>query len=114
MSSRDNIYKQHVPRSGPTIWIIFTNTGCIPKYQGKQEMLNSYLKQMLLISNMERGKFVILQHLLSNSHYYVSYRKRLCNNKEENERQLKQQELAKGEKQRLKRERDEEDKEHLC
>ena len=31
----------------------------------KQEMLNSYLKQMLLISNMERCKFVILQHLLS-------------------------------------------------
>ena len=41
----------------------------IPICQGKQEMLNSYLKQMLLISNMERCKFVILQHLLSNSHY---------------------------------------------
>ena len=32
----------------------------IPIFQGKQEMLNSYLKQMLLISNMERCKFVIL------------------------------------------------------
>ena len=32
-------------------------------------MLN-YLKQMLLISNMERCKFVILQHLLSNSHFF--------------------------------------------
>ena len=37
----------------------------IPIFQGKQEMSNSYLKQMLLISNTERCKFVILQHLLS-------------------------------------------------
>ena len=65
---------------------------------------------MLLISNMERYKFVILQHLLSNSHYYASYRQRLDNNKEENERQLKQQELVKAEKKRLEREREEEDK----
>ena len=65
---------------------------------------------MLLISNMERCKFVILQHLLSNSHYYASYRQRLDNNKEENERQLKQQELVKAEKKRLEREREEEDK----
>ena len=42
----------------------------IPIFQGKQEMLNSYLKHMLLISNMERGKFVILQYLLSNSHFF--------------------------------------------
>ena len=28
-------------------------------------MLNSYLKHMLLITNMERCKFVILQHFLS-------------------------------------------------
>ena len=48
----------------------------IPVYQGKQEMVNSYLKQMLL------SKFVILQHLLSNSHYHASYRQRLDNNKE--------------------------------
>ena len=33
----------------------------IPIFQGKREMLNSYLKQMLLISNMERCK---------NSHFY--------------------------------------------
>ena len=39
-------------------------------FRGKQEMLNSYLKQMLLFSNMERCKFVILQHLLSNSHSF--------------------------------------------
>ena len=42
----------------------------IPIFQGKQEMLNSYLKQMLLISNLERCKFIILQHLLSNSHFF--------------------------------------------
>ena len=36
----------------------------IPIFHCKQEMLNSYLKQMWLISNMERCKFVILQHLL--------------------------------------------------
>ena len=44
----------------------------IPVFQCKQEMLNSYLKQMLLISNMERCKFVILQHLLSNSHFLTT------------------------------------------
>ena len=37
----------------------------IPIFQDKQEMLNSSLKQMLLISNMERCKLV--QYLLSNS-----------------------------------------------
>ena len=37
----------------------------IPIFQGKQELLNSDLKQILFISNMERCKFVILQHLLS-------------------------------------------------
>ena len=42
----------------------------IPIFQGKQEILNSYLKQMMLISNMERCKFVNLQHLLSNSHFF--------------------------------------------
>ena len=73
---------------------------------------------MLLISNMERCKFVILQHLLSISHHYASYRQRQDNNKEENERQLKQQELVKAEKKRLERDREEEGrrkiKEHLC
>ena len=37
----------------------------IPIFQGKQEMLNSYLKQMLLISNMDRCKLksaLILPH----------------------------------------------------
>ena len=29
----------------------------IPIFQGKQEMLNSYLKQMMLISNMEMCSF---------------------------------------------------------
>ena len=42
----------------------------IPIFQGKQEMLNSYLKQMLLISKMKRCKFVILQHLMSYSHFF--------------------------------------------
>ena len=42
----------------------------IPIFQGKQEMLNPYLKQMLLISHMERCKFVFLHYLLSNSHFF--------------------------------------------
>ena len=32
----------------------------IPIFQGKQEMLNSYLKQMLKVSNMARYKLVII------------------------------------------------------
>ena len=82
----------------------------IPIFRGKQEMLNSYLKQMLLISNIERRKFVIQHHLLSNSHYYASYRQRLDRDMEEKERHLKQQELAKAEKKRLEREREDKDK----
>ena len=82
----------------------------IPIFKGKQKMLNSYLKQMMLISNMERCKFVILQHLLSNSHNYASYRQRLDRDKEEKERQMKQWELVKAEKKKTRKRKEK----HLC
>ena len=49
----------------PIYFYIWKTVQYIPIFQGKQGMLKSYLKQMLFISNMERCKFVILQHLLS-------------------------------------------------
>ena len=51
--------REYIPIFGRQSYI-FLN---IPIFQGRQVMLNSCLKQMLLISNMEKCKFVILQHL---------------------------------------------------